>query len=76
MKIGHEGEGEATEKIGKGAVRVNTIATDAQNLGVELFELRQVFLKRVELGASSVGEVERVKGQHDRFAAQRRECQG
>ena len=69
MKVGQQGVRQAAQEIGKRAVRENTVATDAQNLGVELFEPGNIFLERDELSSSSVGEVERKKSQHHYFPA-------
>jgi hypothetical protein len=51
------------------------VNADAQNLGVELREARQVFLQRAKLTSSSAGEIERVEGQDNDAATNVSQCQ-
>jgi hypothetical protein len=65
VEIGQQGKIEATELLGKRLVRMYAVNTDAQDLGAELREARQVILQRAKLTSSSAGEVERVEGQNN-----------
>jgi hypothetical protein len=49
---------------------VNAVNADAQNLGVELRETRQVILQRAKLTPSSSGEIKRVECQDGHMATQ------
>ncbi len=69
MKIGQQRKIKAAELLGKCFMRVDAVNADAQNLGVELREARQVFLQRAKLTSSSAGEIERVEGQDNQVAA-------
>ena len=69
MKIGQQGKIQAAELLGKRSVGVHAVNADAQNLGVELREARQVILQRAKLTSSSAGEIERVESQDRHMAA-------
>ena len=69
MKIGQQGKIQAAELLGKSFMRVYAVNADAQNLGVELREARQVILQRAKLTSSTAGEIERVEGQDYHMAA-------
>ncbi len=69
MKIGQQRIIQAAELLGKGVMRMHAVNTDAQDLGVELREARQVFLQRAKLTSSSASEIERVEGKDNDAAA-------
>ena len=64
MEIRQQWEGEATELFREGAVGVNTVDADAQNLSISRFETRVVGLESSQFGLSATGKVEDIKGQH------------
>ena len=43
------------------------IATDAQNLGIELFKSFQIALKSLEFTLSNRGEIGKIEGQNGNF---------
>ncbi len=45
-------------------MRFESIAADAQNLGVELFKLRDIPLKSLEFAGSDRGEISIIESQH------------
>jgi hypothetical protein len=69
MKIGQQRKIQAAELFGKSSMGMYAVYADAQDLGVELREARQVFLQRAKLTSSGTGEIERVESQHHDVAA-------
>ena len=55
--------------LGKGLLRRSGIGTAAQDLGIELFEVRDQALELPQLSLSATGERAGVEGQDDVFLA-------
>lgn len=75
MKVGEQGKRDAAQLFGKSLMRVDAVYADAQHVGLELGEARQIGLQRFELGASTAGKIEDVESENDRLAAQIGEAQ-
>lgn len=56
--------------LGKLPMSVERIATDAQNLGIELFKSLQIALKSLEYTLSDRGEISKIKRQDGNFFLQ------
>jgi hypothetical protein len=59
-----------TEFLAESLVGFDIIRTDAQDLGVEAFELLDILLESLQLTRSAGGEVFEVKSQYDQFLAE------
>ena len=58
--------GQPSHGCGPGPVGGNVVATDAQHLGIQLFELTVETAERSRLVRSTTGEIEDVERQHNR----------
>ena len=70
MEISQQGIAQAAELCGEGAMGMDAVDADAQNLGVRRLETRNVAFQGSELGLSATGEIENIEGkQHVALAA-------
>ena len=69
MEIRQERKRKASLLLGEDAVSMNTVYTDAQNLGVGRLETRDVVLEGNQFNASATCKIEHIKGKHNMLFA-------
>lgn len=70
VEVRQERKAQIAKLLGKGPMGVDTVYTDAQDLGVGHLEAREVALECSQLGLSAPCKIEDIKGQYDMLLAE------